>query len=345
MERYIGVDPHSASCTLGVVSSTGKRLRELVVETNGEALVSAVVSIPGKRHLCIEEGQYSAWLYEILSPHAERTVVAVPLREPGNKSDAIDAYGMAERLRNGTLRRTVYKAPSQFAELRERSRVYVMVVKDVVRCRNRLKSLYRSRGIDVSGERVYDPEQRAQWLSRLPSTARTAAGLLHAELESLLPLRKEAERALLTEARRHPIAKLLETCPGLGPIRVAQLLPVVVTPHRFRSVRSFWSYCGLGIVMRSSSDWVQAKSGSWVRAEVKQARGLNRNHNHVLKGIFKGAAETVVAIGGPTPLRATYERLLEQGTKPNLAKLTVARKIAATVLRMWRDEVEYDPTR
>ena len=36
--------------------------------------------------------------------------------------------------------------------------------------------------------------------------------------------------------------------------------------------------CGLGIVMRSSSDWVQVPDGSWVRTPVQQTRGLNRNH-------------------------------------------------------------------
>ena len=40
-----------------------------------------------------------------------------------------------------------------------------------------------------------------------------------------------------------------------------------------------------------------------------------------------------------------YERLLDGGTKPTLAKLSLARMIAATVLRMWKDEKEYDPGR
>jgi hypothetical protein len=31
------------------------------------------------------------------------------------------------------------------------------------------------------------------------------------------------------------------------------------------------------------------------------------------------------------------------GTKPNLAKLTLARKIAATVLAMWKKEERYTP--
>jgi hypothetical protein len=38
-----------------------------------------------------------------------------------------------------------------------------------------------------------------------------------------------------------------------------------------------------------------------------------------------------------------YLRLTAAGTKPNLAKLTVARRVAAIVLRMWKDEKEYDP--
>ncbi len=32
MERYIGMDVHAASCTLAVISQTGKRLRDFPVE-------------------------------------------------------------------------------------------------------------------------------------------------------------------------------------------------------------------------------------------------------------------------------------------------------------------------
>lgn len=75
-----------------------------------------------------------------------------------------------------------------------------------------------------------------------------------------------------------------------GRATAAQLVPIVVRPHRFRTKRQFLSYCGLGIVMRSSSDWVRDKNGQWQRAPVQQTRGLNLTHNHHLKAIFKGAA-------------------------------------------------------
>lgn len=38
MERTIGMDVHAASCTLAVISKTGRKLRGFPVETNGRAL-------------------------------------------------------------------------------------------------------------------------------------------------------------------------------------------------------------------------------------------------------------------------------------------------------------------
>ena len=76
MERYIGLDAHAASCTLAVISQTGRRLKDFPVETNGQALVEAIRMIPGRKHLVLEEGLQSAWLYETLRPHVDEIVVA-----------------------------------------------------------------------------------------------------------------------------------------------------------------------------------------------------------------------------------------------------------------------------
>lgn len=341
MERYIGLDAHAASCTMAVVGPSGRRLREHVVETCGEALVGTICSIRGQRHLCIEEGELSGWLYELLRPHVHRIIVAQAPRKDGPKSDSIDAYGWAEKLRTNAITTAVYKAPQRYATLRELARTYRMVTQDLVRAKNRLKSLYRSRGIDVGGDAIY--QGNGQRLEELPQSARIAAQVLHAEVAELTALKAQAQQHLLKEASRHAIVSILQTAPGMGPLRVAQLVPIVVTPHRFRTVRALWSYSGLGIVMRSSSDWVQLVDRSWIRAKTQQTRGLNRRRSPVLKEIFKGAATTVSAQKpGSTPLRDSYQRLLDEGTKPNLAKLTIARKIAAVVLRMWKEKKVYD---
>ena len=96
--------------------------------------------------------------------------------------------------------------------------------------------------------------------------------------------------------------------------------------------------------MRSSSDWVRMQDGRWARLPVKQTRGLNRNHNRTLKQVFKGAATTVIQRSQEEePIYRHYQQLLDGGTKPNLAKLTMARQIASIVLSMWRSEEVYNP--
>ena len=232
MERYIGMDVHAASCTLAVISEKGRKLKDFPVETNGQALVEAIRRIPGHKHLVMEEGLQSAWLYEILIPHVDELVVAGITQSRGPKSDKRDAYGLAEKLRVGNLDKHVFKAPRQFTRLREFSRTHVTLVGDVVRTQARIKSVYRSRGVLVTGIDVYSSRRRNEWLEQLPSTTQIRATRLYDHLDFLLEQKKQAEADLLREAKKHPIVATLETAPGFGPIRAARLVPIVITPHR-----------------------------------------------------------------------------------------------------------------
>jgi transposase len=285
------------------------------------------------------------WLHELLSPHVDEIVVVSPKkRREGSKSDARDARGLAEDLRTGAVKKRVFKAGRAYQELRSAVRGYGALVQDVVRVKNRLRSVYYSRGVHGMGEAIYDATKRREWMSRLPPSYRKLAILLGQELEALGALRDRSEERLLKEARKHESVRRLTTVPGIGFIRAAQVVSVVVTPHRFRTKRQFWSYCGLAVVTHTSADWKQVNS-EWVRAKVVQTRGLNRNKNALLKEVFKGAATTVISRLPEHPLRQNYRRMLDAGTRPNLAKLTLARRIASAVLAIWKKEEEYDPSK
>ena len=67
---------------------------------------------------------------------------------------------------------------------------------------------------------------------------------------------------------------------------------------------------------------------------------FNVNHNHDLKNIFKGAATRASLVAGP--LQEFYTSLLARGMKPHLARLTLARKIAALTLLVWKKGVRFD---
>jgi transposase len=69
-------------------------------------------------------------------------------------------------------------------------------------------------------------------------------------------------------------------------------------------------------------------------------RGLNRNCNHDLKNLFQGAA--IGAASKPGPLQEFYTALLTKGLRPEMARLTLARKIATLVLIVWNRGVSFD---
>jgi transposase len=341
MERYLGIDMHRDSCTVVVLSAGGKKTGQQVVPTEAAALVQYVKSLSGELHVCVEEGEWSEWVVEILGPWVQRVVSATAPGRKGPRSDAMDARELAERLRTNQTGPPVYKAPQEWARLRESVRLEGKLLQDEVRAKQRLKSLYRRRGVACRNDEVYSPTLRVAWNAKLPQSVRPSAELLGQELDQLLELQQTAEQQMFQAACEFPMWKTLQTIPGIGRKRAAQLLAIVVTPHRFRTKRLFWSYCGLGVVTRSTSDWVRQKNGQMVRSPVYQTRGLNPACNRQLKGIFVGAAKTALRCRRPNPLLEAHERMVEAGTKPNLARLTIARKIAAVALAMWKTESEY----
>jgi hypothetical protein len=74
--------------------------------------------------------------------------------------------------------------------------------------------------------------------------------------------------------------------------------------------------------------------------KVLSIRGLNQEHNHDLKGLFKGAA--TMASTRPGPFQDFYPTALSKGIKPTMARLTLARKIAAITLTLWKKGEDFD---
>src|ERR1022692_3556867 len=111
-----------------------------------------------------------AWLYDLLNPHVDKLVVCNPrknaLLKDGNKSDRIDARKLAELLRGNQLK-PVYHGETGVRMLRELSRSYLTIVKDLSRVMNRLKAVYRSWAIPCAGRDVYYRRHRAQWLAKI----------------------------------------------------------------------------------------------------------------------------------------------------------------------------------
>src|SRR5262250_389812 len=205
----------------------------------------------------------------------------------------------------------------------------------------RMKAIYRTHGIRTRGSAVYEQRQREQWLQLLtePGT-RQRVNWLYEELDHLRPLRKQAKMAMVAEGRKHQAFRLLRTIPQLGPVRCAMLVATLDTPHRFRTKHQLWAYSGLAVVTHTSSEY-EIKGGRVVRSRKPiSTRGLHRNGNRRLKDVFVAAA----AGGTQAEPYRTYLRGLEQkGMRAEMARLTLARKIAAITLSIWKKGDTFDP--
>jgi len=343
--KYIGLDVHQATTVAAVRDHQGKLVMECILETTTASLLDFIRGLSGELHLTLEEGSWATWLHDVLEPHVHRLVVCDPrknaLLKQGNKSDKIDARRLSELLRADMLS-PVYHGENGIRVLRELARSYLTLTEDTTRVMNRIRSVYRSRGIHCASMKIYHLRYRDEWLQQLREPGlRRRAQLLYQQLDQLQPLRLEARRQMLQESRRHPATRRLQQIPYVGSIRAALLIALMQTPHRFRTKRQLWAYSGLAVTTHSSADYRFVNGELQRTRNTTTVRGLNNNRNPQLKNLFKG-----MALSGsvrPGAWRDYYLTLLNKGMKPTLARLTLARKMAATTLTVWKRGERFDP--
>lgn len=340
--HYLGLDVHQATIVVCVRDERGTIVMKATVPTEAPAILRLVRGLGPRVHIAFEEGTQAQWLHDLLLPEAERIVVCNVRgkSEVANKSDGIDAADLSDRLRLGSLK-TVYHGATSMLPLKELVRNYNSLVEDATRVMLRVKAMFRARAIRTPGPSVYRASQRGAWLDQLPPGARFRAESLLEQLDLLLKQRPKARAAMVAEAKKHAGWKNLRSIPFLGNVRVAQLMAIMATPHRFRTKRNIWPYSGLAVINRSSADQEFVDGKLRRRKKAPRTRGLNRNHNPMLKAIFKGAANAAAA--KPGPLHDLYQACVARGTKPELAKVTLARKIASVALRLWKKGEFFDP--
>jgi transposase len=343
-EKYIGLDVHQATISVAVRDSQGNIIMESILETKASTILDFFAGLRGRLSVTFEEGTSAAWLYDLLKPRVAEVLVCNPRKnaalKQGNKNDKMDARKLSERLRLKDLQ-SVYHGENGVRMLRELARSYLTIVKDLTRVMSRVKALYRSWAIPCAGRDVYYTRHRKEWLDKIQEPGvRGRAERLYQQLDMLQHLRQQARRELLAESRKHAITAKLREIPSLGPIRCALAVALIQTPHRFRSKRQLWTYSGLGLETRDSGEYHIVQGQPRKRKKQAFVRDLNKDYNHDLKGLFKGAATR--ASVQPGPFQEFYQRSLAKGIKPTMVRLTLARKIAAITLTLWKKGEDFD---
>jgi hypothetical protein len=108
-------------------------------------------------------------LYDLTKPRATEVLVCNTRKNAvreGSKSDRIDARKLSEQLFMNSVK-SIYHGEHGLRMMKELTRRYLTITKDLTRVMNRLKALYRSWGIPCAGNEVYTPRYRAEWLAKI----------------------------------------------------------------------------------------------------------------------------------------------------------------------------------
>jgi len=326
MNKYIGLDAHSSSCTFCVVDEKGVEIDSTTIRTNGRLLINYLRSIKGKKELTFEECELSSWLYEILGKEVDGLLVCNPVynREyKTSKTDRLDARKLAKLLR-GNFLTPVFHNGSDREKFRDLMSAYTDLVEDAVRIKLRYKSLFRKSGNKINGERLYNDESFLKDFKRKDYNF-IGKNLYHL-LQDMEESRKTYTKEIIKLSKKFKEIRRLKSIPGIGVIRAAQISAQVIDPKRFQNKYQYYSYCGLVRHKQISGDREYGSRKIW--------------GNRVLKCVYKMAAHQ--AIRGNNGLSKYYESLRKKGINDKSACNGVSRKIAAISLSLWKNNCKYD---
>ena len=312
--KYIGIDAHSSTCTLCVVDVQGTEMDNRMIATNGRLLIDYVKSLGNNVVVAFEECDLSCWLFDILNKHVSQVVVCHPAANAEYKrakTDKLDAKRLAQLLRGGFLH-PVFHDGSEREKFRLLVSSYNDAVNDSVRIKNRLKAI--NRRTRLSKDKIF--LSHAVFIKEQLTT----------QMELLDQTRQQYQKKLETSVKHFKETKFLISLPGIKYIQAARIIAQVIAPARFKNKYKFFAYCGLVRHKRISNNRLYGTTRVW--------------GNRTLKCVFKMAAHS--ALRGDNALRSYYDSLRNKGVSDKNACNSVARKIAALALSLWKNNQRFN---
>ncbi|MFC1806827.1 IS110 family transposase [Candidatus Omnitrophota bacterium] len=327
MNKYIGLDAHSSTCSFCVMDEHGKVYDNVKIATNGRLLREYVRNISGNKKLTFEECELSSWLYEMFKKEDCELLVCNPVENKSYKkakTDKLDARQLANLLR-GNFLTPVYHDGSKREKFRDLMSGYQDLVEDSSRMKNRYKSLFRKEGKRALGQKVYNDESLLGGLGR--EDFQFIGKHMHHLLKEMEKCRQEYIPEIKKYGKKFKEIRLLMTLPGIKDIQASKIVAQVIDPGRFQNKHKYFSYCGLVRHRQTSGDRNYGDKKIW--------------GNRTLKCVYKMAAQS--ALKGDNVFRQYYDHLRMSGTGHKNARNAVSRKIAAISLILWKNNVKFKP--
>jgi transposase len=324
MEQFIGCDAHKKFSVFVTVNEKGQAGEALRVAHDRQLYREFLARLPAHSAIAVEASGHYGWLIDEMERLGHRPKLCNPheaKRRMGltNKTDKLDAKGLAILLRNGTLPE-VWIPPSELRDQRELLRLRIFLVRLRTRVKNRIHGTLARHNVQVPGADLFGVAARLQLGARLPELPAHSREAVEQELATLDFLQIQLESA---EQRLEAImnvsveADLLKTLPCVGKILSMVLMLEIGRVDRFPTAAHLASYAGL--VPRVHSSGGHTRMG-------QVCGNVNRN----LKWAFVETGNLIVinqrGLAGTHVVRL-YQRI-KRGKNHQKAVVAVARHLA-----------------
>jgi transposase len=252
MQQFIGCDAHKKFSVFVAVNEKGHAGEALRVAHDRQVYREFLAQLPARSEIAIEASGSYNWLVDEMERSGHHPRLCNPLeskRRMGltNKTDKLDAKGLAILLRNGTLPE-VWIPPSELRDQRELLRLRIFLVRLRTRVKNRIHGTLVRHNIQVPGADLFGVAARMHLGTRLPELPVHSREAVEQELATLDFLEvqiESAEKRLETIMKVSVEADLLKTLPCVGKILSMVLMLEIGKVERFPTAAHLASYAGL----------------------------------------------------------------------------------------------------
>jgi transposase len=339
---YIGFDVHLKSWKITIMTDE-LTLKTFSQDPKPEILHQYLVrNFPGGvYHSAYEAGFCGYWIHNKLKELDINSIVVNPAdipttnKERVQKEDKRDSRKIAKSLRNGELV-PIYVPSAKIIEDRCLVRTRSMLVKDLTRYKNRIKSFLYFHGIEIpasfSSKQSHWSHRFMDWLESIEmheASAKKALMVLISESKnlrtSILNITKEIKKMSQNDAFKES-ANLIRTVPGIGLITAMMFLTEIDTISRFRNSDQF--HCFVGIVPSTDSSGEEEKVGNITP----------RGHNFLRKAIIESAWVAVRI--DPVLIKCYHDYCMRM--EPNKAIIRIAKKLLNRIRFVLKNKQPYN---
>lgn len=339
VDIYVGIDVHKKNWSVAVLTDR-MEMKPFSQPPDPKVLYQYLADhFPGANYQSVYESGFSGfWAHRELESLGVSNIVVNPAdvpttnKEKSRKRDAVDCLKLARSLRNGDLN-AIHVPEEVIDQDKALVRCRQKLLRDVKRCKHRIKSLLLYWGIDIPAEmdNTYWNRTFRKWIRGLEFANPSAKLCLEAqldEMESVEGQKRKLEKRIieLSRTRYLELCQWLCSIPGIGLLGAMTLITEIKDIHRFACLDNLHSFVGLVPDVRSSD-------------EKETVGGITHRHNHYLRTVIIQCAWT--AARRDPALFAHYNKLCKR-MKASKAIVRVAKKLLNRVSYVWKNQCEYE---